>query len=626
MTLSALILPQSAAATNGVECALSVHQFDQERDDYVLLWADTSLFVDSVNAAGFLVAFSADLQFIQIDTGECAFIAHLVTLGNPANNYSRQFRTEYGLPARIDGIIGKGGAQYSLTVTPLKQVDIDTAGCSYDHHQPNLFKPDPTGYMDIYYVVNSFGDFYWNAIKAIFEERYRLFMGINNFTLPGKYLVYLCPCPMYSVIWDKRFGTSVDPTRNVAFTIYNNNLNTADPFVVIHSSIYRNYGYAPAFLSEGLAGYLSLGEYRMKEMVRDGRALPLESLLDTYAYFTADASVADKTSTTFVKYLVNQHGIDKFLKLYRQADDLNLRSAIGAVYGKSVAELESEWLNWVDTVEIRADQFRFYRDLAEAGFDFEMMATYGQEVADLAQTESDSAMSFAGIVRSSFYNGDYYKAVEWQQKLVKIRDTVPTNWMSLASYQMMSGAYADVAANLDRAQALDSSNQLISFNRAMYALSQEDEKTAIQLLTGIILNTHMGGSQSEARVLLGNILAQSDNADDQALGSRYCMEALNALAQVINAGATSPVPHIWTGIGYLGVGDTGNAQDFLQTALHLERRPFYVGLISLWLGKVADVRGEHDVARDYYGYVLSISSADYHQKEARKYMDQPYQQ
>jgi hypothetical protein len=47
-------------------------------------------------------------------------------------------------------------------------------------------------------------------------------------------------------------------------------------------------------------------------------------------------------------------------------------------------------------------------------------------------------------------------------------------------------------------------------------------------------------------------------------------------------------------------------------------------MINLWLGKVADVRGEHSVARDYYNAVLSGASAVYHQDEARKYLDTPY--
>jgi len=74
----------------------------------------------------------------------------------------------------------------------------------------------------------------------------------------------------------------------------------------------------------------------------------------------------------------------------------------------------------------------------------------------------------------------------------------------------------------------------------------------------------------------------------------------------------------------LGLGETGNANNHLQTALFLETRPFYLGMINLWLGKAADVMKDHAVACGFYEKVLSLPSAEYHQQEAKKYLDNPY--
>ena len=622
--LLSTLLPLTAVAVDGVECELSVYQYDQEGDQDILLWSDTTHVVDSLAASGFLVAFSVDLEFTLIDSADCSFNVHVVTFSNPINNYSRSFRTEYGLPARLDGIIGKEGAAYSLIVRPLEREEIDTTTCAINHLNPDHFRADPSGYMDIYYAPNSYGDFYWNVVKGILEERYRLFMNINDFTMPGKYLVYLCPCPMYSVLWDNRFGVSVDPTRNVVFTIYNRNLNTADPFNVLHASVYRNYGYAPAFFSEGLAGYLSLSVYEMKRLVKDGQNVPLTSLLDTYAYYEANPNLADKTASTFVKYLVNQYQISRFLEAYRQADDLNLQTVLERVYGKTIGELEQEWLTYVDTVSITAEQYRLYADLAEAMFDYRLMMTYSAELLPLAENRGDTLASLERQARAAFSDGDYYTATDMQKKIVVLRDDNSFDWMALAGYQMMNGLYDEASANLERAAAIDSTNQTVQFNQALAALARDDEKTAIQLLSGIILKPEPQGPQAESRALLGNLLAGSDNEADRSQGLQYSREALSALASVINSGATSALYHMWSGIAYLGMGDTGNAEDMLESALLLEKRPFYVGMIALWLGKTADIRGEHDVARDFYAYVLSIASADYHQNEARRYMAEPY--
>jgi len=76
----------------------------------------------------------------------------------------------------------------------------------------------------------------------------------------------------------------------------------------------------------------------------------------------------------------------------------------------------------------------------------------------------------------------------------------------------------------------------------------------------------------------------------------------------------------------LGLDDAANAYNHLQVALFLETRPFYQGLTTLLLGKTADVMGERELAREYYGQVLALPAAAYHQAEAQKYLDEPYSQ
>jgi len=49
-------------------------------------------------------------------------------------------------------------------------------------------------------------------------------------------------------------------------------------------------------------------------------------------------------------------------------------------------------------------------------------------------------------------------------------------------------------------------------------------------------------------------------------------------------------------------------------------------LTTLLLGKTADVMGERELAREYYGQVLALPAAAYHQAEAQKYLDEPYSQ
>jgi tetratricopeptide (TPR) repeat protein len=106
----------------------------------------------------------------------------------------------------------------------------------------------------------------------------------------------------------------------------------------------------------------------------------------------------------------------------------------------------------------------------------------------------------------------------------------------------------------------------------------------------------------------------------------YYNEAVPMYDQQLRLYRASPTTYLWLGIAFLGLGDTNEAAEHLRTALFLESRPFYLGMINLWLGKVADALEDRAAARDFYGKVLLQPSADYHQKEARKYLDDPYRQ
>jgi hypothetical protein len=338
----------SLRAESGVKCCLSVYQMDTVHAREVLLLSDTTVLVKGIEASGFLLTFSVDIDLMEVDSSRAVFNAHVITLGPQANTYSRTFGVEYGLPAKISGIRAKDATEYTFAITPLAPVEIDTSLCPYSQHVQGTFHFSPSANMDIYYLPNSLGDFYWGSVRGMLEEHYRQFQRFCNFTLPGKYSIYLCPCLLRSVIWDRRFGMAIDPTRSSAYAVFTMAQNTADPFVITHAALLRNYGYAPPFLSEGLANYPSFALLDMKEIVQQERAVRLTELLDTYRYLESDPVLSDRTSATFVAFLVNQYGLARFKKLYKAAHDLNLATKTEEVYNLSIGELESLWLTYVD--------------------------------------------------------------------------------------------------------------------------------------------------------------------------------------------------------------------------------------------------------------------------------------
>jgi Flp pilus assembly protein TadD len=625
LLVAVILLSGAALAEEGVEFAFEVYQHDSTEKKDVLLFSDTTVVLKNVTATGFCVAFSVEIQVTQIDTNRAAFEIYLVTLGPPAHTYSRSFTVEYGLPAAIGSIVGKGAARYSFVAIPLSPADIDTSACAFNHRKQGTFSFDPTAHMDIYYVPNSLGDYYWDSVKDLFERDYRLFKTLLNFSLPGKYHVFLCPCPVSSVIWDSRFGMAVDPTRSTAYAIYSQEINSADPFLVLQTAALRNLGYAPAFLSEGLANYLSFALFDMKEILKSDQAVPLSQLLDSYQFFSTDPHVADRTSATFVKYLIDQYALPRFKTLWEAADDLNLVGKIEEVYGRSIAALESEWKDYVDTITIPLQEFILLAEKAEQMRDYHQMLEYTRAFAEQSATVSDSLSSLYLLERAYFFVGDYHRATSVQMALTNLDTSSAKNWLTLAAYKMMNGRYEEARLDLLRAQSLDSTYQTAKFNLALNYLFTDNEEKCRKMLKDLVSNpTQEVGAES--RIYLANILRASQEEDDRAMAITYYKEAVPMYDQQLRLHKASPTAYLWLGIAFLGLDDTDMAANHLRTALFLETRPFYLGMINLWLGKVADALGDRAAARDFYGKVLLLPSADYHQKEAQKYLDDPYRQ
>ena len=621
-----LVAVPAAWAANGLECALAVYQFDKEKSEDVLLQCDTAEFVEGITATGFLVAFSVEIDVERVDSSRSEFIVHLVTLGPPTKNYSRSFVVEYGLPASITDIRGKGETRYSFVLTPLSMVDIDTSFCPFDHLAKGTFEFLPSAYMDIHYVPNSLGGFYVSVARDVLEEHYRQFRSLYNFSLPGKYSVYLCPCLLPSVIWDQRFGMAVDPTRSTAHAVFTKAFNAADPFMVLHTAVLRNYGYAPLFLSEGLANYLSFAILDMKEILQDGQAPALRDLLDTYRYVATDPYLADRVGATFVTFLIDEYGFARFRKLYRETDDLHLATDIVAAYGKNLGELEGSWRTYVDTVAIDPNRLGLFASMAEVMFNYPLMLRYCRILSDRATTGVDSVRALGMVKRACFFTGDYTGAIAAQEELLRLDGASVSGLMSLGTYKMMRGRYDESYDDLMRALSLDSTDRLVTFNLALNHMFRDNRAEASKLLRTLVDDSTMSGPVAESRVYLAGILRESDSEQDRQQTDRLYSDAVNFLNAALRGQPSSPAVHMWLGIAHLGRGETDRADNYLESALFLETRPFYQGMIHLWLGKAADLKGDRDKALEHYSQVLALAAADYHQNEARRYIKTPYEE
>ncbi|MFQ5453663.1 MAG: hypothetical protein ACE5D6_05700, partial [Candidatus Zixiibacteriota bacterium] len=123
----------TAKAVDGVECQINIYQFDKKLQKDILTFADTNNFAINIPRSGFIGPLSVEIDVIEVDSAKVNFNIHVITLGPLANTYTRNFLVEHSLPAKICGIKGKNDALYTLVVTPLSKIDIDTTTCSFQH-------------------------------------------------------------------------------------------------------------------------------------------------------------------------------------------------------------------------------------------------------------------------------------------------------------------------------------------------------------------------------------------------------------------------------------------------------------------------------------------------------------
>ena len=348
--------------------------------------------------------------------------------------------------------------------------------------------------------------------------------------------------------------------------------------------------------------------------------------MTTYGYLKSDPVIADASAATFVRYLIDQYSEETFMKLYEMANDMNLASSIEAIYSKSISTLESEWQNYVDTLNIPGPLYTEFADRAELMRNYPLMLEYSKLFAEQSRTKADSAFRIEKLAGAYFFNGDYFNASKSMEIVSNIDTANQGHFLSQAGYQMMNGEYEFAYDNLIKARAMDSANEVLKFNLALNWLYRGDTAQAEQIWNELTHNSTAVQLQGESRTMLGHILRKSKNANDKLEAHNYLTVAISIFSQQIQADQAVPNPYLWTGIALMGLNDADNAYEQLNQALFLESRPFYVGMINLWMGKAADLRRKRALAREHFSEVMAVESAAYHRDEAQKYLDKAYSQ
>jgi hypothetical protein len=128
-----------------------------------------------------------------------------------------------------------------------------------------------------------------------------------------------------------------------------------------HSITYQNWPESSSFLSEGIAKCTeALATDREKnhrsvlEFIKENELFPLSELVNHEIGKTGKKTVVGYPAAgSFVEFLIESYGMKKFKTVYglegRPAAEKAEDESWDRIYGKSLKDLEKEWLDWLDS-------------------------------------------------------------------------------------------------------------------------------------------------------------------------------------------------------------------------------------------------------------------------------------
>lgn len=624
LLFSVAVSQTSAKSSNGVEFELIVRQRPADVEKYFEITRDTIQILTGNKISLFMVNFGLEIEVVSADTQAAIFSAQLVTIGSQPFNMAEKYRVEYNLPARMENIPGKNRSRYQLLISPRKRVEIDTSSCPIEIDKAGEFKTDPSANFDFYFVKNSLADYHWNNIKNYIESDHKRFREALDISSPGKVNFYLCPCLVNSVRWDKRFGYMIDPGRLSIFTIYNHDYSSIDPILPNMLKLLRLWGYAPPFLVEGLAGYFDFVTYEMRKAKAASKLPKIRSLLTTSEYYSCDPRIAELTAASFVKFLADSFGINKVKEVYEMSDDLTLLRNLEKVFSSPIDSLESAWSNYVDTAALSRRLFDYYASRAGALFDFKKQTEYYEEMTKYDQSRKDSVDTWRKLAQIYYQCGEYYKALDGYQRLIKIDSNLSVYHQIMANLYIINGKYDVGLKESDTVLAHDSTYVSSQLLKARILAIKGDTAQALKLAEDFYQAEKSMAGKIEFLLFLGKIYSQKGKCHNADTARQNFTDALAWSTEMISKAPDDPINKLRAGLACLGLKEFGKASDYLKMAEFTESRPLFLGEILIALGNLEDLRSNHREAVVYYQRALGFPLSVYQHDVCIKYIDNPY--
>lgn len=457
-------------------------------------------------------------------------------------------------------------------------------------------------------------------IRQALDFEYEYLLDSLPLNPAGRIATYLPAEPVGDYAWDSSCSCVIDPAR-LRLVVRHSPLDVRiEPRFLALTACYRVWGYAPDLLALGVSGLLDFGDYHARRAQEQGALIPLDSLARTIDYRRFDRRVTDATAASFVTWLINTYGVPPLKDLYERATDLSIHRAIWSVYGKTLAELEKDWLAYLKTRTFQRDEFLYYAGREKAYRRYTAHLEYLEQARDVLSPPEASILRDIGIAQAQL--GRWTDAVAAFSRMTAEYPDDLSGWKLLCEAQRAAGDDVGAWRNY----------QLLLLRKpadALTYLRMGDIQWDARRADSALALWRQGLAVSSDRILAGELrLRVGHYYEGRRRGGDSARtafaDARRLVAQATIDDPTDPAAWIITAEAYLGLDSLDAALEHLRLAETLTDAAIAVGRIRLLRGFCLDRAGRRSEALAEYRYIVDANLAAPHIRLAKKHQKWAY--
>ena len=453
---------------------------------------------------------------------------------------------------------------------------------------------------------DSYADYKWEARKDYLENIYNFYRKEHQVKRSGKLNLYVFPGSNTSPLVDNISGVNYDFTRDAMYTVFNPDYDSALPQYAQLYVLYDTWGYTARSLAVGYARYFLDDIYRARKIMANMNKDDIRRVISRE--YNGGSLEDDIICGAFARYLIDHYGVPMYQKLYEGS--LPGKFAFEEVFKKSFDDLLDEFINYERYLKLSEPNAQFFSEIYRSQMWFDKALEYDIWLGT-QQVKRDYHLKILGA--TFFEEGNYEESEKAYKVLVERNPGHYDAKYLLGLACLRNGKTKDAIKEMTvAADSFPDAAKML----AEYYLDRGDLDSASTYLDKISEYPDSWTALLKGRLALAR--------GQVKIGEAIIKRGLGLSNNVISMVPGEARGYIDAAYCFMFDSLYKEAESDLQIALFLDQRPYYRGAAYLGLGRLYDIQGEHDKAKEYYDKAIEANAGEYMKALAKKYRSKPF--